>query len=105
MKKLTGHTCPWGGQSAVVREHHPHRDRQHDQAAAPAMATPGCRVSRRAVAAGPMSSAVESTEPMVTAESDTVSASTRRYTRPTDRTEMPRAAAISGLIEESSWTR
>jgi hypothetical protein len=57
------------------------------------------------VAAGPISSAVLSTAPIITADSATDTASAIRKVAPTARTGTPRAAAISGLSELSNSTR
>ena len=65
----------------------------------------GLLASRSAVAAGPTSSAVLSTAPMITADSATDTASAIRNAAPTARTGTPRAAAMSGLSELSSSTR
>ena len=73
--------------------------------AAAAVARTGPLATRSAVAAGPMSSAVLSTEPMITADSATDTASAIRKAAPTARTGTPRAAAMSGLSELSSSTR
>ena len=55
-------------------------------AAATTMAVPVRLVRRSAVAAGPMSSAVDKMAPMVMAESDTASARATRKPTPTSRT-------------------
>ena len=73
--------------------------------AATAAARTGPLVTRSAVAAGPISSAVLSTAPMTTADSATETASAIRKAAPTARTGTPRAAARSGLSELSSSTR
>ena len=65
----------------------------------------GLLASRSAVAAGPMSSAVLSTAPMITADSATETARAMRKAAPTARTGTPRAAAMSELSELSSRTR
>src|ERR1700733_5344295 len=67
--------------------------------AAKAAARPGRLVRRSAVAAGPMSSAVDRIAPIVTADSDTATASAARYPMPTRRTRTPCAVARSELIE------
>ncbi len=73
--------------------------------AAVTIARTGPLTSRSAVAAGPTSSAVLSTAPMITAESATDTASAIRKSAPTARTGTPRASAMSGLSELSSSTR
>ena len=79
-KKLTGQP-PRAREPvvAVVREEHaePGRERRRSTAAITA-ARPGRLVMRSAVAAGPMSSAVDRIAPMVTADSDTATASAAR---------------------------
>ncbi len=73
--------------------------------AAATVARPGLRVIRRAMAAGPTSSAVDRMVPTVSADSDTASAMASRQASPTARTRMPRAAARSALTELSSSGR
>src|SRR5438477_419773 len=73
--------------------------------AATAAARTGPLVTRSAVAAGPISSAVLSTAPMITADSATETASAIRKAAPTARTGTPRAAARSGLSDLSRSTR
>src|SRR5580693_3368385 len=74
-------------------------------AAATAIALAGLFDTRSAVAAGPISSAVDNIAPMATADSDTEMASAIRYAAPTRRTLTPRALATSGDSEVSSSTR
>ena len=66
---------------------------------------PGRLVSRSAVAAGPMSSAVLRMAPMVSADSDTASAIATRHSTPVRRTGIPRTVARSLLTELSSSGR
>src|ERR1700733_3996997 len=73
--------------------------------AAVIIALTGLLARRSAVAAGPTSSAVLSTAPMITADSATDTASAIRKSAPTARTGTPRASAMSGLSELSSSTR
>src|SRR5215469_5097209 len=73
--------------------------------AATAIALTGLFATRSAVAAGPISNAVDSTAPIATADSDTETASAVRYTAPIRRTLTPRARARSGDSEVSSSTR
>ena len=69
------------------------------------MAAPVRRVNRNAVAAGPISSAVERMAPMASAERPTATARATMNSEPTTRTGTPRAAAASGLSELSSSGR
>ena len=63
------------------------------------------RVRRTAVAAGPMSSAVERIDPMAMDERPTETASASMNSRPTMRRLIPRAEASSGLTELKSSGR
>ncbi len=69
------------------------------------IARPGWRARRSAVAAGPISRAVERMAPIVMAESVTARDSTSRCSSPINRTGTPRTAARSGLSELSSKGR
>jgi len=68
------------------------------------IARTGPRATFSAVAAGPTSSAVLSTAPMLTAASATEMDSAIKNAAPISRTLTPRAAAMSGLSELSSST-
>ncbi len=63
------------------------------------------RVTRRAVAAGPMSNAVERIDPMAIDDRPTATAMASMNTRPTARMRIPRAAASSLETELSSSGR
>ena len=69
------------------------------------MAQPNRLVSRSALAAGPISSAVERMAPMASAERPTATARATMNSEPTSRTRTPRAAAASGLSELRSRGR
>ena len=69
------------------------------------MARTGLLVTRSAVAAGPISSAVESTAPIATAASETEIASAARYAMPTILTCTPLARARSADSEVRRRTR
>ena len=69
------------------------------------MAQPKRRVSRNALAAGPMSKAVERMAPMASAERPTATARATMNREPTSRSGTPRAAAASGLNELRSKGR
>src|SRR5215472_12980064 len=72
---------------------------------ASAVAQPGRLVSRKAVAAGPTSSAVDKIVPIVSADNATASAIAMRHAKPTSRTGMPRATARSEFTELSNSGR
>ena len=63
------------------------------------------RVRRSAVAAGPMSSAVERIDPMAMDDRPTETARASMNSRPTTRRLMPRAEASSALTELRSSGR